>query len=72
MGLKDELDADLQEAFDEDLADAVRTMVYKVRSTNYDESTGASNDTFTAYDTRGVRLHLTTEEKKDLIMVYSY
>jgi len=57
MGLREELQSDLKEAFDEDLVDAVKTVVLRKRNkagTVYDPITGLSNTGFTDYPTRGI------------------
>lgn len=55
MGLRDELTADLAEAFDGDLADAVTEFVAEHPGpADYDPATGTMTPTMTAYSGRGV------------------
>lgn len=55
MGLRDDLTADLTEAFDEDLADAVAVFEAEHREEGaYDPITGTKVDTVIPYSGRGV------------------
>ena len=55
MGLRDELTADLAEAFSGDLADAVQSFTAEHRQTGaYNPQTGAETVTVIAYGGRGV------------------
>lgn len=55
MGLRDELTADLAEAFDTDLADAVKSFTASHAGPNaYDPATGTMVPTLIAYSGRGV------------------
>jgi hypothetical protein len=55
MGLRDELTADIAEAFDEDLADAVTAFTGTQQGEDdYDPVTGAMTPSVTAYAGRGV------------------
>lgn len=57
MGLREELQADLKEAFDEDLSDAVRTLTLKHVSkdqTVYDPALGTNTRISVEYSTRGI------------------
>lgn len=55
MGLRDELTADLAEAFDTDLADAVTAFTAEHRAAgDYDPGTGEEAVTVIAYSGRGV------------------
>ena len=55
MGIYAELQADLAEALDTDLADAAMVLTYiEVTSGTYDPSTGAPSGTTNNYSTRGV------------------
>ncbi|UDE99484.1 glutamate 5-kinase [Acinetobacter pittii] len=55
MGLRDELQAEIAEAFDEDLADAVHTFICeRVISTNWNPKTNTSENVVENYSGRGV------------------
>ncbi len=51
MGLRSEIQTDLAEAFDTDLADAVRSLTYRslIQGDNYDPAQGKNTPSFTAY-----------------------
>ena len=66
MGLREDLQTDLKEAFDEDLADGVKTVVLRKRdqsSTVYDPDTGLSTTPSTDYSTRGIFDEYSTLER---------
>ena len=66
MGLREELQADLKEAFDEDLSDAVKQITLKQVSkdlTTYDPVTGTNTRTSVDYYTRGIFTDYTIEER---------
>jgi len=66
MGLREELQADLIEAFDEDLSDAVKSLTLKQVSkdqTVYDPTTGANTRVSVDYSTRGIFTNYTTIER---------
>ncbi|MDO7219832.1 glutamate 5-kinase [Acinetobacter nosocomialis] len=55
MGLRDEIQAEIAEAFNEDLADAVYTFTCdRVVSTNWNPKTNTSEDVVERYEGRGV------------------
>ncbi|HHB1604428.1 TPA: glutamate 5-kinase [Acinetobacter baumannii] len=55
MGLRDEIQADIAEAFNEDLADAVQTFTCdRVVSTNWNPKTNTSENVIEHYEGRGV------------------
>ncbi len=55
MGLRDEIQADIAEAFNEDLADAVHSFTCdRVISTNWDPKTNTSENVIEHYEGRGV------------------
>ncbi|MDH2651198.1 glutamate 5-kinase [Acinetobacter baumannii] len=55
MGLRDEIQADIAEAFNEDLADAVFNFTCeRVVSTNWNPKTNTSEDVVERYEGRGV------------------
>ncbi|MNI74808.1 hypothetical protein D3C73_1309170 [compost metagenome] len=55
MGLRDEIQAEIAEAFDEDLADAVHPFTCdRVVSTNWNPKTNTSDDVIEHYKGRGV------------------
>jgi len=66
VGLREDLQTDLKEAFDEDLADGVKTVVLRKRdqsSTVYDPDTGLSTTPSTDYSTRGIFDEYSTLER---------
>ncbi|WP_445406192.1 glutamate 5-kinase [Acinetobacter seifertii] len=55
MSLRDEIQADIAEAFNEDLADAVHTFTCdRIVSTNWNPKTNTSEDVVERYEGRGV------------------
>jgi len=54
MGLRDDLQTDLAEAFDTDLADAVTSFTYRIVDRTIDTNTNTTSETSTDYSTRGV------------------
>lgn len=55
MGLRDEIQADIAEAFNDDLADAVHTFTCdRVVSSNWNPKTNTSEDVVEHYEGRGV------------------
>ncbi|MDO7539754.1 glutamate 5-kinase [Acinetobacter nosocomialis] len=55
MSLRDEIQADIAEAFNEDLADAVHSFTCeRVISTNWNPKTNTSEDVVESYEGRGV------------------
>ncbi len=55
MGLRDEIQADIAEAFNDDLADAVHTFTCdRVVSSNWNPKTNTSEDVVERYEGRGV------------------
>jgi len=65
MGLREELQADLKEAFDEDLSDAVRQLTLSHVSkdlTVYDPLLGTNTRTTVDYSTRGIFTNYSTNE----------
>ena len=59
MGIRDELQAELAEAFDTDLADAVNVFdgQYIIRGDDWDPVTETSTDTVIEYSGRGIFAH---------------
>ena len=65
MGLREELQADLKEAFDEDLSDAVKSLTLKQVSksqTVYDPTLGTNTRVSIDYTTRGIFTNYTVQE----------
>lgn len=54
MGLYDDLNNDIAEAFNSDLSDAMQTMIYIEPQSLYDPATGAVVNTPIEHETRGV------------------
>lgn len=57
MGLREELQTDIKEAFDKDLSDGVKSAILRKRDksgTVYDPTTGLSATGYTDYATRGI------------------
>lgn len=65
MGLRADLQSDLEEAFDTDLSDAVTSFTYREVSKVFDPVTNTLTDTFIDYLSRGVFSKFKREVMKD-------
>ncbi|MGQ7247594.1 hypothetical protein ACUN9Y_09665 [Halomonas sp. V046] len=66
MGLRDDIQADIAEAYDSDLADAVRSFTgSREIAGEYDPDTGSSSTTTVTYTGRGVAGGYSVEEVDD-------
>ena len=71
MGLRQEIQNDLIEAFNEDLSDCVTTGVltsHDKTTTVYNPTTGISSTTSTDYGIRGIIYEYTEEEKRNIVV----
>ena len=65
MGLRNDLQADIAEAFDDDLADAVTSFTYREVARTMDPNTNTSSEVTTDYASRGVFTNFRREDLKD-------
>lgn len=65
MGLRDDIQSDIEEAFDTDLSDAVTSFTYRIVTRTYDTNTNTTSDVNTDYESRGVIGRFKREVFKD-------
>ena len=65
MGLREDIQSDIDEAFDTDLSDAVTSFTYREVSRVYDPNDNTVSDTNTDYSSRGVISNFKREVFRD-------
>ena len=65
MGLREDIQSDIEEAFNTDLADAVTSFTYRVVASTFNPSNNTTSEVNTDYTSRGVFTRFTREIIKD-------